>query len=124
MESKSAENPNKLRFCPNCNNLLVKVSSPDSLHYQCSKCINKLPPGKIDTILHQTTKAINLLAHSKILKNAGKDPTNPKIKVTCHNKKCNSKRAAQVRLRNMSLINVCCTCGTPWLHSLDQNDDE
>ena len=63
---------------------------------------------------YTNNKGINLVAYQALLKNAGKDPVNPKIKKKC--KKCSNNIVTQIRLgKDMKLINTCVKCNEQWL---------
>lgn len=107
-------------FCSKCENLLTTITTAESMYFKCVKCGTQTLPVDSGTLLHEYTKGTNLLVYSTILHTAGQDPVCPKVHKTC---KCGYKLARQVRLgEDMSLINVCIKCNTPWLESVQEDD--
>jgi DNA-directed RNA polymerase subunit M/transcription elongation factor TFIIS len=108
-------------FCSSCENLLTSVTTAESMHFRCVKCGTQAPPDPKGTLLYENTKGANLMAYSSILQTAGQDPVCPKVYRKC--KSCNNNLVRQVRLgKDMSLINVCIKCSTPWLESTTDDD--
>jgi len=106
-------------FCKLCNNLLSIITTADEFYFKCVKCQINYTPDKKDSLRYEDTTGANLVIYKTILKNAGRDPVNPKVKKKC--KKCKNTIVKQVRLSNdLRLINVCIKCNNQWLEgSLD-----
>lgn len=107
-------------FCGVCNNLLSVITLSDNFYFRCMKCYKTYKPNDADTLRFEEIKGTNLLVYKTILKTAGKDPVNPKVKVEC--KKCHNDIAKQVRLgEDMRLINICVNCDNQWIEGTDEN---
>ena len=108
-------------FCAKCENLLATVTTAKTIHFRCMKCSTQSVPTSSGTLLYEYTKGTNLLVYSTILQMAGQDPVCPKVYRKCV---CGNKLVRQVRLgTDMTLINICIKCNTPWLDAV-LNDDE
>lgn len=96
------------------------ATTADEFHYQCNKCMTVEKPANKDTLVFEDVTGTNLIIYKSILKNAGRDPVNPKVLRKCS---CGSKFAKQVRLGNeMKLINTCIACGEQWLDGTRDTD--
>lgn len=104
-------------FCQICENLLSVITTADSFYFKCISCQNIYQPDEKDTLRYENTKGTNLLIYKSILKNAGRDPVNPKVDKTCTS--CNNNIARQVRLGDdMRLINICTKCNKQWIEGV------
>ena len=104
-------------FCKICDNMLSAITTADKFYFKCVRCQVTYEPEPNDTLRYEDIKGTNLLVYKTILKNAGRDPVNPKVRKTCTG--CGNKIAKQVRLGDdMRLINVCTKCGKQWIEGL------
>jgi len=109
-------------FCRLCNNLLVVDTTADSFNFKCTKCEHIEQPSDSDSLRFEEVIGTNFTIYGSILRNAGKDPVNPKVSKLC---KCGNKTARQVRLGNeMRLINTCIKCGEQWLDGTVEMENE
>lgn len=107
-------------FCPICKNLMTIATTADDFHHQCSKCMTFEKPSVKDTLVYENVSGPNLAIYRSILKNAGLDPVNPKVRRKC---KCGSQFAKQVRLGSeMKLINTCTECSENWIDGTRESD--
>jgi DNA-directed RNA polymerase subunit M/transcription elongation factor TFIIS len=102
-------------FCPACGTLLNKITGSDSFFFRCDKCQEHSVPNAKDTLFYEDTAGTNLMVFAQLLRNAGQDPVNPKIRTSCRKSTCSSEMARQVRLADMSLVSICIKCGEKWL---------
>jgi DNA-directed RNA polymerase subunit M/transcription elongation factor TFIIS len=110
------------RFCEVCNNLLSVIATADAFSYKCIKCQRSYQPSHDDSLRYEDTKGTNLIVYKPILKNAGRDPVNPKVRKTCT--KCKNTVVRQVRLGDdMRLINICANekCCKQWIEGLEKS---
>lgn len=105
------------RFCETCNNLLSVIATSDEFYFKCIKCQLTYRPSEDDSLRFESTKGTNLIVYKTILKNAGRDPVNPKVRKPCDG--CASTIVRQVRLGDdMRLINICINCDKQWIEGL------
>jgi DNA-directed RNA polymerase subunit M/transcription elongation factor TFIIS len=110
-------------FCRICNNLMVVDTTADTFNFKCSKCFRVEDSQSEDSLRYEEASGINFTSYGAILRNAGRDPVNPKVAKSCN--KCGSKIARQVRLGNeMRLINTCIKCGEQWLDGTRETENE
>jgi DNA-directed RNA polymerase subunit M/transcription elongation factor TFIIS len=108
-------------FCKYCNNLLIPVTTSDTLHFKCAQCAHTEEPSDEDTLRFEEVSGINFGVYKEILLTAGKDPVNPKVVKKCT---CGSSRVRQVRLgREMKLINTCIKCNKQWQEGTEIDSD-
>lgn len=101
-------------FCSTCNNLLNIITSSSSFYFKCDRCAKNYEPTDDDSLRFDQTKETDFLIYKSILRNAGKDPVNPKYNEKCH--KCENSIVKRVMLGNeMRLISVCTKCSTQWV---------
>lgn len=103
-------------FCRQCNNLLVEITGPTKCYFKCINCNIFYESNIHDSLRYDNSKDSNLAIYKTILKNAGKDPVNPKIIKKCIS--CSNDILKQVRLgEDMRLINTCIACDKQWIDS-------
>lgn len=103
-------------FCGDCENLLAKVTTADSMYFRCNKCGIETKPNPSQTLLHEHVKGTNLFAHSIILHRTAQDPVCQKVYRDCS--ACGGRIARQTRLgEDKTLINVCIECNRSWPES-------
>ncbi len=107
-------------FCDLCSNLLVVSTTSDTFHFKCLNCEKNFEPNDTDSLRYEETNTSNYNIYKTLLKNAGDDPINPKIKCTCP--KCSHNMAKQIRLgEEMRIINTCIKCKHSWLSISKEN---
>jgi DNA-directed RNA polymerase subunit M/transcription elongation factor TFIIS len=100
-------------LCKICQNLLTVITTHDNMFFTCVKCYVNYQPEINDSLLYVEKKGTDLSIYGVMLKYAGKDPVNPKIRKDCI--ACDNKILRQVRLGNdMKLINICIKCDKKW----------
>jgi DNA-directed RNA polymerase subunit M/transcription elongation factor TFIIS len=100
-------------FCNQCRNLLVIVSTHDTLMYKCNKCEILEEPSINDYKVYESVSGVNLGTYRSLLAHASQDPVNPKVMKKC---KCGYNMSKQVRLGDeMKLVNTCIKCNNQWL---------
>jgi DNA-directed RNA polymerase subunit M/transcription elongation factor TFIIS len=101
-------------FCTTCHTLLTVVTSTDMFYFKCIKCQKNYEPNDTDTLHYVEESKTNFASYKQILKNASRDPANPKVLLDCT--KCDSKYVKQVRLgESKKLINCCIKCNNQWI---------
>jgi len=105
-------------FCNICNNLLNIVTTSNQFYFKCTKCYIIYQAQPNDSLRYEDMKGTDLIIYNLILKNAGQDPVNPKVKKKCL--KCSNDIIKQVRLgEEMHLINVCPKCNHQWIEGTE-----
>lgn len=109
-------------FCPECQNLLIDITTSDSFILTCPNCHIQVQPDEKASLRYEDVSGTNLVVFRSLLQNAGKDPLNPKVYKKC---KCGSTLARQVRLGDeMRLINTCIKCNEQWLDGTKETDED
>lgn len=112
-----------VKFCSQCSNLMVSITSANSFRFQCVKCAIMAEPKDEDTLLYSASSGTNLTIYRSIVEKAAKDPVNPKVEKKCS---CGNNIARQIRLGSeMILMNVCTRCENQWIEGsrdIDQTE--
>ncbi len=109
-------------FCSICQNLLTVSTTADSFLFKCNKCERTEQPSDTDSLRYEDVSGINFTIYGAILRNAGKDPVNPKVAKKCT---CGNLTARQVRLGSeMKLINTCIKCNEQWIDGTREAENE
>ena len=106
-----------VKFCSECNNLLIPNYKNDELKFQCYMCKIEYLPDDKDTLIYEKIKKSDIMIFEKILNRAGDDPATIKEIIQCIKKNCKNNIVKQVRLGDeMKLFNICTVCKTQWLN--------
>ena len=104
-------------FCKVCDNIYSIITTNNKLYFKCQKCKTAVEPNVIDTLRYEA-KSISRIIYGTLLKNAGKDPVNPKVIKECP--QCKYTISKQIRVGNdMRLINTCTKCDYQWLEGVN-----
>jgi DNA-directed RNA polymerase subunit M/transcription elongation factor TFIIS len=102
------------KICEQCGHLLSAVYANDEASFMCSSCGRIYPFAPEDTRRYKKVEGSNINMFEKILNNADRNPTLPKVFEDCY--KCKKNVIVkQVRVgENMQLINKCTVCKNMW----------
>lgn len=106
-----------VKFCPSCNSLLEKAIIRDVLMFRCNKnCSSEYPATDEDVLMDRgrgESTAEDIRSFHVLLRNASKDPTNPRDNIECP--KCKFTPVAYVRLSgSLHKVYTCAKCKHVW----------
>ena len=104
-----------MKFCPDCGNLLVRVTKTGDLKFHCNQCNKNYDSNLSDSLVYEENDMVGqtLETYRNLVRNAPHAPTIPRAEKKC--KKCDAPEVSYIRVGADDRQLFICKCKHIWM---------